>query len=103
MMRDHVREKAKEMYGLDRLSLKSSKDREALAINGILSDIAKKEERIMESSGSSITSISHESIPDINNIIKSFWEEKWNQGGPENYATSTAYKVIREIMLQSFL
>lgn len=103
MMRDHIREKAKEMYGLDRLQLKSSKDREALAINGILRDIAKKEERIMESSGSSITSISHQAIPDINNIVNSFWEEKWNQGGPENYANSTAYKVIREIMLQSFL
>jgi predicted NAD-dependent protein-ADP-ribosyltransferase YbiA (DUF1768 family) len=42
-------------------------------------------------------------VPNVDNIITDFFEQKWNQGGVENVLNSTAYHIIREIMLQSFL
>ena len=102
-MKDHVKEVAKQQYGLDRIAISKAKSREAQAVKEILRDISDKQERIMKVNGAAITKISHEYIPDIDGIVDSFWSEKWNQGGPENYVNSTSYKIIREIMLQSFL
>jgi len=102
-MKDYVKELAQQQYGLDRIAISKGKSREAAAIKEILRDLSQKQERIMNVNGAAITKISHEYIPDINGIVDSFWDAKWNQGGPENYKNSTAYKLIREIMLQSFL
>lgn len=102
-MKDYVKDLAQQQYGLDRLAISKGKSREAAAIKEILRDLSQKQERIMKVNGAAITKISHEYIPDINGIVDSFWDAKWNQGGPENYKNSTAYKLIREIMLQSFL
>lgn len=99
----HVKEKAKELYNLSRLDIAKAKTREAAAVKGILVAIRDAQKNIISSTGSTITSIAHKQLPDINNIVESFFTDKWNEGGPNNVVNSTAYDIIREIMLQSFL
>lgn len=99
----HVKEKAKELYNISRLDIAKAKTREAAAVKGILVAIRDAQKNIISSTGSTITSIAHKQLPDINNIVESFFTDKWNEGGPNNVVNSTAYDIIREIMLQSFL
>ena len=102
-MKHFVKLRAYETFGLDGIGISKGKTPEARAIRGILTDISSKESRILQANGAKITSISHEAIPDINGIVNTEFWEKWNPGGPDNYSEWPAYKVLREIMLQSFL
>ena len=102
-MKQFIRESAKDLYGLSGVDIAKGSTETAAAIKSVLDGIKDKQDRIFKSTGSKITSISHEMIPDIDGIRDAFFNEKWNQGGPDNVLNSTAYAIIREIMLQSFL
>lgn len=102
-MKQFVRTRAEELYGLNRLQINTNNDTNAESIRGVIKAITDKQKKILHSTGSTITSVGHEMVPNVDNIITDFFEQKWNQGGVENVLNSTAYHIIREIMLQSFL
>lgn len=102
-LKQYIREQAYGMYNLSGVDIAKGATDEAAAIKSLLNGIKDKQRRIFDSTGSKITSISHERLPDIGSMVQSFFENRWNEGGPENVLSSTAYDIMREIMLQSFL